>query len=126
MQGRPSSQLSGPRGQGRSTVVKDPEPQPEAQLRLEVDKVNSIHICDLLAREIVNKAGKKIQDKLLLKMRPEFVKKQMIIQSTESGLFGSNRVDRFAVTVEEADETEEPVAPATDNFQRETIKYRVI
>ena len=37
-----------------------------------------------------------------------------------------NRVDRYPVVVEQTDETDEPVAPGTDNCQRETINYRVV
>ena len=49
----------------------------------------------------------------------------MMIQSTESGLFGMNRVDRTPILIEQTEETEEPVAPNADRFQRESIKYHV-
>ena len=46
-----------------------------------------------------------------------------MIQSTESGLFGMNRVDRNPVEIEQIEETEEPVAPGSD--KKECIKYHV-
>ena len=42
-------------------------------------------------------------------MRPAFVKKQMIQQSTEAAVFGQYRADKFEVKVEE-DEDDEPVS----------------
>ena len=88
----------------------------EEQLAQANQKIDSIMICEQLVQEIVEKAGQKIQDKLLNAMRRDFVKKQMMIQSTEAGLFGMNRVDRQSVEIEQMDETEEPVAPGQDNF----------
>ena len=59
--------------------------------------------------DVFNKAATIIVDKMFEKMRPHFVKKQMLTQATAASLFGKNRADTMGVLIE-PDEAEEPVS----------------
>ena len=48
-------------------------------------------------------------------MRPAYVKKQMMIQATESSVFGMYRSDQHQVRLDE-DEEDEPQAACADQF----------
>ena len=65
------------------------------------ENIDSIGICAQIMEEIYEKGAEQVLDAFLLKMRPSFVKKQLIQQALEACMHGNYRADKHELLLED-------------------------
>ena len=85
-------------------------------------KTSDLLIVESAVEAILKKTGDTITERIIDQMRPHFVKKQVIQQAVNSGLFGKNPQDSHAIICDES-EAEEPKAAKADLYQQNIIPH---